>query len=154
MATIYLKLVANYRVVEDPEDDPEDPSESVKLQFQKKGASEAELIMLVQGEPPQRVRFALSKENLKSGTFEIGLIEDSINVEIDGIFKIAVRSHFAEEVLNSSNKWYCEGVEGIFGIPRGLEEERYPYKDRSGEGERVRYLIPVKTGTNVKSLAD
>ena len=51
MATIYLKLVANYRVVEDPEDDPEDPSESVKLQFQKKGASEAELIMLVQGEP-------------------------------------------------------------------------------------------------------
>lgn len=102
--------------------------------------------------------FRLMPDSLAEGDFTVIPVGKKLKVKCDGIFKVALKPDHLEVFLNTSSKWIYGGLKDRYlttfdaDVDDGLSSEVYTYKNRFGEGEGIRYLISVKTGTKAKDL--
>ena len=150
MANVFLKIQSKFTVIDFVSDDPDEKPESVVALFKENSPTGIELTLM--GPDTQQVSFKPGHDSLVSGTLVIRPVGDAIEVDVDGIFKIAARPQFVDLVLDPSHKWYFDRITQVYGTPVGLTEEKYKYKNRFSEGEAIRYLMPVQTASTAKAL--
>lgn len=148
MAKLFFKIKENFTISNLIDDDEDDPVGPISEQYREKN--------------PQLLNISLMREDggnigftpydVNSGHFKIQLINDKIEVDCDAIFKIDAKADYVNELLKTSAKWECTGLQGIYGEISGLKQETYKYKNRFGEGEAVRHLINVKVAKSEKEL--
>jgi len=151
MANVFIKISEEF-LLKDSED-AETPIVK-RLKDHEYGAIGADILL------PSGVflAFRLTLDNLVEGDFTVTPIDKKLKVKCDGIFKLAVKPDHLEDFLNTDSKWVYGGLMDKYltifdaDVEDGLKSEVYKYKNRFGEGEGIRHLISVKTGTKAKDL--
>lgn len=151
MANVFIKISTEF-LLKDSED-AETPIIK-RLKDDGYGALSADILL------PSGVflAFRLMPDNLVEGDFTVTPVGKKLKVKCDGIFKLALKPDHLEDFLNADSKWVYGGLRDKYltlfeaDVDDGLNSEAYTYKNRFGEGEGIRHLISVKTGTKAKDL--
>ena len=148
MAKLYFKIKEKFTISNLIEDDEDDPVGPVSIQFKEKNPQILNITLM--RDEGSNVGFL--PYNVTSGHFKINLVAENIEVDCDAIFVIDAKSDYLDELLKPNRKWECSGLQGIIGEISGLQQEKYKYKNRFGEGESTRHLLKVMVAKSEKDF--
>ena len=148
MAKLYFKIKEKFTISNLIEDDEDDPVGPVSIQFKEKNPQILNITLM--RDEGSNVGFLPYK--VTSGHFKINLVAENIEVDCDAIFVIDAKSDYLDELLKPNRKWECSGLQGIIGEISGLQQEKYKYKNRFGEGESTRHLLKVMVAKSEKDF--
>ena len=149
MTAVYFKVKCNFDILSS------ENKEQVITQLENINPNSLDIQAINKDE--RKIAFHAEINDIKSGEMSFKKEDDAIKIKCDAIFKINVRPQHVADVMDSETQWYCNGIEeypgnNIIGTINGLEQEKYKWKNFQGEGESIRYKIPLKVGNKIKDL--
>lgn len=142
MATAFFKIQCEFIMKDDTS---EDDNESVLSQYVP-DVSDGIILNFIPSSG-STVSFTAHKVEIDDGTFSVEKNGQSLIVKCNAIFKKSVKPELFEVTQNNDGKWYSSGLKGVYGLIDGLQVEKYTEKNRFGEFESLRYLIPVEVSS-------
>jgi hypothetical protein len=146
MANVFFKVTADFKV--ENKNSPDQLAED----FAK--VNEKAIKVFLVNEDGIQLSFNVGDQSLESGEFDVSLENGALHAQCNAIFKIAVKPAYFDRVLENVEQWYCDGVDGVYGVNEitGLEGETYTYMRFGVEEDDIRYKIPLKCAKKAKDL--
>lgn len=142
MPSAYFKINVNFLMKDDNSDEDNDP---VLAQYIPEVSDGIEISFITS--EGRNISYTPHKSEIDSGSLAISKKGSELAVSCNAVFKLSVKQELFDAVSSGEGKWYSSGLKGMYGVIEGLTEEKYHYKNRFGEGEAIRYLIPVEVST-------
>lgn len=139
MATAFFKLNVEFTMKDDKSDDD---NETVQSQYIPE-VSDGIILDFISSDGAT-ISFTAHKVEIDDGALTVEKNGNDLVVKCTAVFKKNAKPEHIETINEGDGKWYSTGLKGVYGLIDGLAEEKYKYKNRFGEGEAIRYLIPVE----------
>lgn len=147
MANVFFKLSVEFIMKDDTSDEDNEPVQGQYIPEVSDG-----IVLDYITSDGATISFTAHKVEISDGTLTVEKIDNDLKIKCNAIFKKNAKPEHLETINEGNGKWYSTGLKGVYGTINGLTEEKYKYKNRFGEGEAIRYMIPVELSSKKLKL--
>jgi hypothetical protein len=158
MPNVYFKIDEKFSLSDSTEPDADRRPLPVFPRFNEGVFTEIEISSVPQGPGKVSIGFNLGKDDLVSGDFQISGQATSVEVLVQAVFKVSVKSGLIDDVLNPNAKWEFGGLlesggwNTLKGDIHGLVREEFTRGQGEWKSTFYRHLIGVRAAKTLKEL--